>query len=109
MLIQDRKVDEVLVVSVHDERLDASIAVDFKDAMVSYINSGERQIVLDLASVHFIDSSGLGAIVSVLKAIGHTGSIKLCNLNETVMSVFKLTRMNKVFAIYGTTEEALAA
>ncbi len=109
MLIQDRKVDDVLVVSVHDERLDAAIAVDFKDAMVDYIDAGERQIVLDLTSVHFIDSSGLGAIVAVLKSIGHTGSIKLCNLNECVMSVFELTCMNNVFSIYGTVEGALAA
>ena len=58
------------------------------------------KIVLDLGPVHFVDSSGLGAIVSIYK--GHLGQkeIQLCSLQPMVDKFFKLTRMDQVFSIF---------
>ena len=108
MLIEQKKTGDYEVVSLHEKRLDASIAVDFKERMGDIINAGGTNVVLDLTDVNFIDSSGLGAIVSVLKSIGQTGELKVCGLQDAVMSMFKLTRMNKVFSIYSSADEALA-
>ena len=66
-------------------------------------------IVLDLSAVTFVDSSGLGAIVSSLKMLRGQGQLALCGMPNTVMSTFKLTRMDKVFRIFPSHVEAIAA
>jgi anti-sigma B factor antagonist len=59
--------------------------------------------------VRFIDSSGLGAIVSMLKLIGREGDLVLCGVTDPVMSLFKLTRMDRVFQMFPSEHDALAA
>jgi anti-sigma B factor antagonist len=92
-----------------ERRIDAATSAAFKGTMVDRINSGRRRIVLDLSEVDFVDSSGLGAMVSSLKAIGDEGDLVLCGVRETVMSLFRLTRMNRVFSMFGGREEAVAS
>jgi anti-sigma B factor antagonist len=77
--------------------------------MSEWIGAGNRRIVLNLSEVDFIDSSGLGAIVSSLKKIGNDGDLVICSVRETVMSLFRLTRMNRVFDILSSEEEAIGA
>lgn len=98
----------VAVVAPTIRRLDASVAPAFKQAVVRVIEGGETRLVLDLAQVEFLDSSGLGAMVSILKALGNRGSVAVCNARGAVLSLFQLTRMDKVFAIVGTCDEAIA-
>ncbi len=98
---------EILVIKPLSTRIDAATANDFKGRMVDRINSGRRRIVLDLSEVDFIDSSGLGALVSSLKAIGDGGDLVVCGVSEAVMSLFRLTRMNRVFSMFGGREEAI--
>jgi anti-sigma B factor antagonist len=70
--------------------------------------SGTKDLLVDLKEVRFIDSSGLGVLVSGYKnASTHQGSIKLCNLQTQVKSMFELTRLHRVFDIYQTIDEAL--
>jgi anti-sigma B factor antagonist len=109
MQIQSSKVGDVLVVIPMEKRIDAYTAPDFKGRMVDWINSGNLRIVLDLSHVEFIDSSGLGAIVSTLKTIGEKGNLVICGIQKTVSTLFQLTRMNRVFQIFSTQEEALKA
>ena len=109
MQIENKKADQVLVVIPVEKRIDASSAVDFKGKMIDWINEGNYRIALDLSHVDFIDSSGLGAIVSSLKALGNQGDLVICCVHEMVMSLFKLTRMDRVFKIYSTQEEAIKA
>jgi len=109
MRLQDEKVGDVLIVKPLDKRLDAGAAVDFKQKMAAFINSGSSLIVLDLSVVDFIDSSGLGAIVSSLKTIGRKGDLALCGIKDSVMSLFKLTRMDRVFRIFPNTDEAASS
>lgn len=98
-----------LIVVLKEARLDAAVADEFKTRMLEFIEAGQCQLVLDLSEIDFIDSSGLGAVVSVLKGVGAHGSLRLCGLQDGVMSIFKLTRMNKVFSIHPTAEAAVAA
>ena len=107
MQIQDSKVDDILIVQPMEKRIDASVSTEFKGKLVDWINAGNTRIVLDLSNVDFIDSSGLGAIVSSLKTIGNGGDLVICGIKETVMSLFKLTRMNRVFQIFQTQLEAI--
>ena len=108
MQIETKSAGTVLIVKPTEKRLDARAAVDFKQKMVGFIAEGHQQIALDLAEVDFIDSSGLGAIVSSLKKIGTQGEMVICGVRETVMALFKLTRMDRVFRIHPSEEEAIA-
>jgi anti-sigma B factor antagonist len=73
MRLETKNEGKVLVVRSLENRMDAKVAVDFKTEMFRFIDQGNKLIVLSIANVDFIDSSGLGAIVSVLKLIGHDG------------------------------------
>jgi len=92
-----------------ESRLDAHVSVSFRTQMSQLMAGGASWIIVDLSQVEFIDSSGLGAIVSVLKAMGKEGRLLLCGVHEAVMSMFRLTRMDRVFSIHATVEETLRA
>ncbi|MFO7963234.1 MAG: STAS domain-containing protein [Desulfobacterales bacterium] len=109
MRLQENKIADVLIVRPLEKRIDAATATDFHQKISDWIDSGNRRIVLNLSKVDFMDSSGLGAIVSGLKKIGNEGKIVICTVKETVMSLFRLTRMDRVFDIFGSEEEALKA
>lgn len=89
------------------ERLTAVNAKAFKDDMTALIESGASQLIVDFSEVSFVDSSGLGALVGVLKKIGHRGDIAVCGLNADVQQMFQICRMDKVFKIYGTVDTAV--
>src|SRR5215510_3362232 len=108
-MINDTSVGDVLVVKPMQQRLDAQEAENFKEHMGKRIQDGHAKIVLDLSRVEFIDSSGLGAIVSSLKMLGGQGSLSLCGIRGTIMAMFKLTRMDRVFPMFVTEEEAIAS
>ena len=97
-----------LLVTVEDRRIDAAIAIAFKDRMRELTDNGPERIVLDLAKVDFVDSSGLGAIVATMKALGGDRKLELAGLTPTVDKVFRLTRMDTAFAIYPNTDVAFS-
>ena len=109
MQIQTKTVNGVLVVSLAEKRLDSRLAVDFKDKVGELIQGGNRLIVIDLSAVDFIDSSGIGCLVTCLKLIGSKGKIALWGLKQPVESMFKLTRMDRVFTLCADEEQALQA
>ncbi|SEV89804.1 anti-sigma-factor antagonist [Aliiroseovarius sediminilitoris] len=96
------------VITVGEHRIDAAIAISFKDRMRELTDGGPARIVVDMAQVDFIDSSGLGAIVAAMKQVGPSKSFELASLSGTVQKVFKLTRMDTVFTIHANIDTALA-
>jgi anti-sigma B factor antagonist len=108
MRFEERKIGDVVIAKVLDARIGADVASAFKEQMSAYIKAGDRALVLDLSDVSFIDSSGLGAIISCLKLMGDR-ELALCGTRGTVASMFKLTRMDKVFRMFNNAEEAAAA
>jgi anti-sigma B factor antagonist len=106
MLSTDQR-GNVLVVQVAEKRIDASKAPVFKDEMTRCIDTGQNQIVLDLSQVDFIDSSGLGALVSCLKRLGPRGSLAVAGASGAVSRLFTLTRMDRVFTLHPTVDAAV--
>lgn len=98
---------EYLVVTVNAARTDASAALEFKDSM-NAIDESNSKILFNLEQVKFIDSSGLGAVVSVMKHLGKGRKLDLCALTPNVEKVFRLTRMDSIFSIYATLEQAVS-
>lgn len=109
MEISSEQRGNLLVVVPQGNRLEAATATHFKSTMVDFINKGASHIILDLSQVNFVDSSGLGSIVSILKTLGEEGELVLCGINQTVMSLFKLTRLDRIFRIFPTADEAVAS
>lgn len=76
-------------------------ATELREKFNDLIDNGEKHIKLDFSKCNFIDSTGLGVLVSVYKKLTEkNGSLKLYSLNPQVMKVFKLTRLDQVFDIH---------
>ena len=99
--------EHIQIVKVEDARIDSAVALAFKNSMRSETDRSARKVILDLGSVDFVDSSGLGAIVASMKALGSGRKMILAGLTPTVEKVFRLTRMDSVFPIYPSLDEAL--
>ncbi|HWI41091.1 MAG TPA: STAS domain-containing protein [Verrucomicrobiae bacterium] len=102
--------NDILIIAVKEERLDAHNANDLKGELLHSFDEGKKNILVDLQDVRFIDSSGLGALVSGFKnAITHQGSLKLASLQPQVKSMFELTRLHRVFDIFPSTSDVFDA
>ena len=97
----------IRVVTVNEARIDAAVALAFKDQMRDEIEDGPDIVVLNLSAVDFVDSSGLGAIVASMKTMGPGRSLALAGLTPTVEKVFRITRMDRVFRIFPSTDAAI--
>jgi anti-sigma B factor antagonist len=65
-------------------------------------------VVLDMSALNFVDSSGLGALLSCLRAMnGKNGQLRLYGMTKPVRALFELVRMHRIFTIYNSREEAL--
>lgn len=108
LFIEDNPI--AVVIQIRESRLDAHNSAELKVELLKLFESGKRNIVIDLSEVRFVDSSGLGVLVSGFKnASARNGSLNLCGLQQQVRSMFELTRLHRVFDIFQTREEALAA
>ncbi len=100
----------VTILIPESERLDAHNADTLKDALKNAFEGGAKNILVDMGKVRFIDSSGLGVLVSGFKnSVAHKGRMALSGLQEQVRSMFELTRLHRVFDIYEERDQALAA
>lgn len=100
--------DDIQIISVNAERIDAAVAIQFKDAMRAETEGGPARVILDLSHVEFVDSSGLGAIVAAMKPLGKGRRLDLAGLTPAVDKVFRLTRMDTVLKLFATLDQALA-
>jgi anti-sigma B factor antagonist len=83
---------------------------ELKDLIQSALDSGERRLLIDFSRTGYIDSSGLGALVSISKRIREAGGeLRLAGLNDDLRSLFELTKLDTLFTISETPEQALAS
>lgn len=99
--------DGFLIVTVDEPRIDAATAVQFKDAMRPLVEDGQSAVLLDLSRVDCVDSSGLGAVIAIMKYLGPDRRLELAGLQPKVQTVFRLTRMDNVMRIHPTRNAAL--
>ncbi len=99
----------VVVVTV-DGQLIVGNRQELKQQVIDALDGGARKFVVDFTRTGYIDSSGLGVLVSLSKKIReHGGDLRLAGLNEDLQTLFELTKLDTLFAITRTTQEALAA
>ncbi|MCU0801908.1 MAG: STAS domain-containing protein [Rhodobacteraceae bacterium] len=109
MKLTSEILDDMLIVHVDEARIDAAGAIQFKESMraATADAAAPARVVLNLARVGFLDSSGLGAVVAVMKLLMPARKLELACLTPTVEKVFRLTRMDSVFRIHATVPGAL--
>lgn len=109
MEIPVEKLDGVSVAVVPVDELDASNAPEFKRDIAPVLQANTK-LVLDLSRLRFVDSSGLGAVLSCLRQLSAKhGDLKLCGMSKQVRAAFELVRMHRIFDIAGTKEQAVRA
>lgn len=88
--------------------VDAQRSPEIKNKIKDLISEGKSRIVIDLGAVKYMDSSGLGVLVSGLKATRkENGDLKLATLQTEVQNIFELTQLNKVFEIFENQTDAV--
>lgn len=101
--------DEVTVVHVGGE-IDVYTAPVLRERLDEHITEGRDNLVVDLEDVSFMDSTGLGVLVGRLKLVRITnGSLRLVCSSERILKVFSITGLDKVFQIYPSVDDAVAA
>ena len=91
-------------------RLDLQTAADFRQRVTDAVEAGRSAVVIDLAGVTFMDSSGLGALIAALKTARQAGGdLRIAGVGSQVAMIMQLTQMDRVLTAHGTVDEALAA
>ena len=102
-------VDGVAVVLVTVEELDAGNIAEFK-RRIAPVLTAHSKVVIDLSRVRFIDSSGLGAMLSCLRQLtAKSGDLKLCGLSKQVRAAFELVRLHRILDIHADRSKAVEA
>jgi anti-anti-sigma factor len=100
---------EILVITLKNDRLDAKDAAQFKQSVLQVINETKKyQVVFVLNKLNFIDSSGVGIFLSMLRFVNsHGGELKLAEITQPIRTILELISMHKIFEIFKTTKDAI--
>jgi len=103
------KDDRGVTVIAVDGQLIVGNRQELKNLVQEALDAGDRKFLIDFTGTGYIDSSGLGSLVSVSKKIReHGGELRLAELNEDLRSLFELTKLDTLFAIADSRSDALA-
>src|SRR5215469_10436018 len=90
--------------------IDVYTAPKLRERLVSLVESGRYELIVDMEGVEFLDSTGLGVLVGGLKRVrAHEGWIDLVCTQSRILRIFRITGLSKVFNIFDTVEEAVAS
>ena len=97
------------VVTVHGE-IDVATSPTLRERLIGLVNDGATRLVLDLEAVDFLDSTGLGTIVSVLKrARTHGGDLRLVCTEARIRRLFEITGLDKAVPLHASLDDAISA
>ncbi len=99
----------LIVIDIENQNLDAGNVKAFKEQIAPTLESFGN-VLIDMSRLGFVDSSGLGALLSCLRIMNNkNGQLKLFAMAKPVQALFELVRMHRIFSIYNSREEALAS
>jgi anti-sigma B factor antagonist len=108
-VISTRKQGDVTILLSDVDHLDASNSKQFKQEVQPLI-SGSAKLLLDASTLKFVDSSGLGAILSVLRDLKKQGGdLKIASPTAAIQVLFDLVRLERIVGVYASREDAVAA
>jgi len=108
MLKVEQKNNVYIATFENINRFNALITEPVKEQLNGVFTRPNTKLILNLEGINFIDSTGFGVFLSVLKTANiNYGQFKICNINKEVMELFKLLQLHNVFEIYSNLEECL--
>ncbi|MGI9065623.1 MAG: STAS domain-containing protein [Pyrinomonadaceae bacterium] len=108
--ISERHVGDVTILDMDGKITIGEGSVALRTAIRRLLEEGKKKILLNLAKVGYIDSSGIGELVSSYTAINKEGGeLKLLNLTQKLQDLLTITKLLTVFDVYDSEEEALAS
>jgi anti-sigma B factor antagonist len=106
--IETTERDGATVLTLRGE-IDVYTAPQLRQTIVDLVDRGATKLVVDMAQVDFLDSTGLGVLVDGLKRTqSHDGSLSIVATQNKILKIFDITGLNKAFSIHASLEEALA-
>jgi anti-sigma B factor antagonist len=108
-MLKTEIINNINVVSFNNvSRFNALITESVKSELNSFYNKPGVKLILDLEGINFIDSSGFGVFLSVMKTANNNhGQFKICSIAPEVMELFKLLQLHNVFEIYSNRDDCL--
>jgi anti-sigma B factor antagonist len=101
------QIGEVMVAQVCEDTLATNNVQDFK-SMMSDLFKPDAKIVLDMSCLKFVDSAGIGALLSCVKNTSLSkGALRLCNVTTQVRNLFELVRVHRFLQVFNTLDEAV--
>ena len=106
--VKERQAGDVTILDMSGEVRIGEGSVSLRDSIRKLADNGKKQILLNLAGVKYIDSSGIGELVSSYTAIGkENGQLKLLNLTQKLQDLLTITKLLTVFDVYENEADAL--
>ena len=108
-MLKTETIQDIIVVRFDNvNRFNALIAEPVKEQLKEYYNKPKTKLILNLDSIDFVDSTGFGVFLSIMKTANNNyGFFKICNINAEVMELFKLLQLHNVFEIYSSLEDCV--
>lgn len=100
--------DDILEIRITEPRVDAAAAPELKKTLEQALTDAPTKVVIDLEPVQFMDSTGLGLFVAVLKRLGPNGAIAVAGVHPAVARLFQLTRLDTLFRLVPDLDAARA-
>jgi anti-sigma B factor antagonist len=108
MKLKSREQNGVLILEVKGKVMGGPDAQEFHDILKSEIEKGTRKFIFDLSEVEWMNSSGLGMLISGLTTIKNgNGELKLANVAEKIHSLLLITKLVTIFESFDTVDAAL--
>jgi anti-sigma B factor antagonist len=108
-MLKTDKINNVVIVRFDNiDRFNALITEPVKEDLKSLFNKPDTRLILNLVGIRFIDSSGFGVFLSILKTANNNhGQFKLCNIEPEVMELFRLLQLHNVFEIHNNLDDCI--
>jgi anti-sigma B factor antagonist len=108
MKIKEREVDGVTILDVSGKIMGGPDSELFNSTLKSLIHQGKSRVVVDLAKVTWVNSTGLGILISGYTTLKRNeGEMKLLNVSDRIESIFMVTKLHSVFETYKSEDEAV--
>ncbi len=110
MKLSSREVKDVVVLEPKGKIMGGPDATMLHDQLHDFIKQNKKKIIIDLAKVDWMNSTGLGILISGLTTLrNNKGELKLANVTDKIQSLLAITKLITVFESYDSVEEAVAS
>ena len=109
-MINIEKKDKIDIISFTVNNINALITEEIRDRIIKVTDNSNSRVIIDLKGVEYIDSSGFGCFLSVMKAAkSNYGVLRFANPEPAVMKIFETLHLNTVFQIYGDIDSCISS